>query len=127
MSVQSLRKQQSGQLMDDTFDDLSDGDESDAEVECRRRTADWRNNSLLAAGRAASAAAAATTKGKEQGGRMLARADTMEVVENSFGTRAITAGCHFPDEAVFARQYLSTLFCGMGESMGCGGGNSSNH
>jgi hypothetical protein len=49
------------------------------------------------------------------------RSDTMEVVEKSHGSRALAAGCHshVPEEKDFANQYLSTLFCGLGEVMGC--------
>ena len=111
-----------GSLMDDTFDDLSDGDESDAEVECRRRAADWQRNSLLAAVAASPPAVrlhAEATEGDK--GRMLVRSDTMDVVEKSHGTQALTAGCHVSEEKDFANQYLSTLFCGLGEVMGCGG------
>ena len=122
VTMSSLRTDHSGSLMDDTFDDLSDEDESDAEVECRRRAADWRHNSLLAAV-AASPAVGRLHKGDGSGekGRMLVRSDTMEVVEKSHGTQALTAGCHVPEEKDFADQYLSTLFCGLGEVMGCGG------
>lgn len=112
-----------GSLMDDTFDDLSDGDESDAEVECRRRVADWQRNSLLAAVAASPPAVrlhAEATEGDK--GRMLVRSDTMDVVEKSHGTQALTAGCHVSEEKEFTNQYLSTLFCGLGEVMGCGGG-----
>ena len=122
VTMSSLRSDHSGSLMDDTFDDLSDGDESDAEVECRRRAADWRHNSLMAA--VAASPAVGRLHGKDGGsekGRMLIRSDTMEVVEKSHGTQALTAGCHVPEETDFANQYLSTLFCGLGEVMGCGG------
>ena len=111
-----------GSLMDDTFDDLSDGDESDAEMECRRRAADWQRNSLLAAVAASPPAVrlhAEATEGDK--GRMLVRSDTMDVVEKSHGTQALAAGCHVSEEKDFANQYLSTLFCGLGEVMGCGG------
>lgn len=121
VTMSSLRTDHSGSLMDDTFDDLSDEDESDAEVECRRRAADWRHNSLLAAVAASPAVGRLhkTDRGGEKG-RMLVRSDTMEVVEKSHGTQALTAGCHVPEERDFADQYLSTLFCGLGEVMGCG-------
>lgn len=122
VTMSSLRSDHSGSLMDDTFDDLSDSDESDAEVECRRRAADWRHNSLLAAVAASPAVGRLQrADGGGEKGRMLVRSDTMEVVEKSHGTQALTAGCHVPEEKDFANQYLSVLFCGLGEVMGCGG------
>ena len=125
MSVESLRRDQSGQLMDRAFDDLSDDDDDyAAEIESRRRAPHWQSNSLLAAAAVARSASSSTNntgKDHSDAGRMLLRSDTMEVVEESFGAKAITSECHLPDEAAFARQYLSTLFCGMGEVMGCAG------
>ena len=120
VTMSSLRSDQSGSLMDATFDDLSDGDESDAEVESRRRSPEWRSNSLLAAV-AASPAVGRLHAADGAKGRMLVRSDTMEVVEKSHGSQALMAGCHshVPEETDFANQYLSTLFCGLGEVMGC--------
>uniref|UniRef100_A0A7S0FH40 Uncharacterized protein n=1 Tax=Minutocellus polymorphus TaxID=265543 RepID=A0A7S0FH40_9STRA len=119
VTMSSLRSDQSGSLMDGTFDDLSDSDESDAEVKCRRRAPSWQKNSLLAAVAASPAVGLHAADGEK--GRMLVRSDTMDVVEKSHGTQALTAGCGVPDEKDFANQYLSTLFCGLGEVMGCGG------
>mmetsp|Transcript_23696 Transcript_23696/g.51336 ORF Transcript_23696/g.51336 Transcript_23696/m.51336 type:complete len:274 (-) Transcript_23696:310-1131(-) len=149
MSVESLRRERSGRLMDTTFDDdVSDDDDDDADADAleaeaaesrRLRAVEWQSNSLFAAAavaRSGSTATAATSGSsssrrpqleEEAAGRMLLRSDTMDVVESTYGSSAITSECHLPDEAAFARQYLSTLFCGMGEVMGCGGGGSSGH
>eukprot|EP00568_Trieres_chinensis_P004921 CAMPEP_0183294054 /NCGR_PEP_ID=MMETSP0160_2-20130417/2526_1 /TAXON_ID=2839 ORGANISM="Odontella Sinensis, Strain Grunow 1884" /NCGR_SAMPLE_ID=MMETSP0160_2 /ASSEMBLY_ACC=CAM_ASM_000250 /LENGTH=198 /DNA_ID=CAMNT_0025455285 /DNA_START=223 /DNA_END=819 /DNA_ORIENTATION=- len=122
-----------GSLFDVAFDE-SGGESSESEDESFRGSARdrsesigeaagggggvWAVNSLLAAARTAASRGGVRGINGNEDCALLKTVNTMDVTHDSRGR--VKRACNLAEEAEFGRQYLSVLFCGMGEVLDCG-------